>query len=475
MDLNVNGSWAMDEFSDVDLGDERLNDRLIRIADRLSESPESPINQACADWAETKAAYRFFRNDNVDAQEIISAHSLKTVARAREHKVILALQDTSYLVYTKHPKTKGLGKISMKEGKNVKRIYSSGLIMHTSLATTTNGLPLGILDQKIFARELREKETQRIKDTTPIEEKESYRWLESLQSSTVGLEDTQVVTVCDREADMYEFFKFSNELKQPVLVRANTNRTVNKRCMYQEIGLTTLWEHISKQPTAGSYDLEIPAKSKTKHSKERESRVASLEVKFGSFKLNPTKRLSRELPDIDMHAVYVFEPEPPEGVEPIEWMLLTNLEITDFEQAYEKVQWYTHRWRIEMFHKVLKSGLRVEDCRLGDAERLIRYLTIMSIVAWRLFAITLIARTDPDLPCSKLLAEEEWKVLYLRVNKNKKLPKKIPKVGEVIIWIARLGGFLARKNDGYPGTLTLWRGWKRLTDLTDGWMLARQL
>jgi hypothetical protein len=153
-------------------------------------------------------------------------------------------------------------------------------------------------------------------------------------------------------------------------------------------------------------------------------------------------------------------------------MLLTNLPITNFQEACEKVHWYCLRWRIEMYFKVLKSGFKVEDCRLATADRLMRYLAVMSVVAWRLFMITLIARTEPDTPCTEFLSDPEWKILFRTVNKRKSLPEKVPAIGEVIIWIARLGGFLARKSDGMPGTLTLWRGWKRVTDLTEGWNLA---
>ena len=196
------------------------------------------------------------------------------------------------------------------------------------------------------------------------------------------------------------------------------------------------------------------------------------------MRLNPprnnVKHNKEYLPDIEMNAVYVVEPNPPDGEEPVEWMLLTNLPVRSFDEAYEKVLWYCLRWRIEMYFKVLKSGFRVEACRLGHAERLARYLTVMSIVAWRLFMITLIARTDPAVPCSTLLADHEWKVLFLKANKNKSLPKKPPRIGDVVIWVAKLGGYLARRNDGPPGTITLWRGWKRLVDLTEGWNLAVQ-
>jgi hypothetical protein len=173
-----------------------------------------------------------------------------------------------------------------------------------------------------------------------------------------------------------------------------------------------------------------------------------------------------------MCAVYAYEVNPPENEEAVEWMLLTNLPITTFQEACEKVQWYCLRWRIEMYFKVLKSGFKVEDCRLATADRLMRYLAVLSVVAWRLFMITLIARTEPDTSCTEFLSDPEWKILFRTVNKGKSLPEKVPAIGEVIIWIARLGGFLARKSDGMPGTLTLWRGWKRVTDLTEGWNLA---
>jgi len=475
--------WAAEEFSDVYLGDKRLNARLMKICDRFSEFPESPINQACADWAETKAAYRFFQNENVGVREILAAHRRKTAKRARKHKTFLAIQDTSYFVYTSHPKTDGLGRMSLKKGKNVEKIYSNGLVVHTCLAVTTEGLPLGLLDQKIFSRKLHPKKAPTGKgikphDLLPVEEKESYRWLEALNETKEALGETEVVTVCDREADLYDFFRLSDQIGSPVLVRANANRTINRKSRYAEKGVIKLWDHLRKQPEAGSFTIEIPKRRKTKHCKGRDARTANVTVRFAPFRFNPprnnTKHNSEQLPDIDMYAVYVFEPNPPDGEEPLEWMLLTNLTVRSFDEAYEKILWYCLRWRIEMYYKVLKSGFRVEECRLGHAERLTRYLSVMSIVAWRLFMITLIARTDPATPCTKLLADHEWRVLFLKANKNKKLPKKTPAIGEVVIWIARLGGFLARKGDGPPGTITLWRGWKRLADLTEGWNLAVQ-
>jgi hypothetical protein len=474
-------SWAAEEFADVSLGDKRLDARLIKLCDRFSDAPESPINQACADWAETKAAYRFFQNDIVGVGEMLAAHRCKTALRAKEHKTVLALQDTSYFVYTDHPKTEGLGKMSLKKGKNVEKIYSNGLIMHTCLAVTTEGLPLGLLDQKIFSRKLRKKKTNKTKphDYLPIEEKESYRWLEALENTKAVTGDTKIVTVCDREADLYDFFKCSQNICAPVLVRANADRTINRHSRYAEKDVERLWEHMRNQPETGSYMIDIPKRSKRKHCKERKARIAKVSVRFGSFTLNPPrnniKHDTEQLPNIEMHAVYVLEQHPPDSEESIEWMLLTNLPVMSFEEAYEKILWYSLRWRIEMYFKVLNSGFRVEACRLGHADRLARYLTVMSIVAWRLFMITLIARTDPAEPCSTLLADREWKVLFLKANRNKALPKKPPHIGDVVTWIAKLGGYLARRSDGPPGTITLWRGWKRLADLSEGLNLADQI
>ncbi len=472
-------SWAQEEFADVSLGDKRLDARLIKLCNRFSHAPESPINQACADWAETKAAYRFFQNENVNVSEILAAHRCKTAQRSKKHKMVLALQDTSYFVYTSHPKTEGLGKMSLKKGKNVKKIYSNGLVVHTCLAVTTEGLPLGLFDQRIFARKLRSKKAGKggkPHDYLPVEEKESYRWLQALENTKEATGNTVIVTVCDREADLYDFFKCSHQIGANVLVRAIADRTINRTSRYAEKGVVKLWEHMRQQPETGFYTIDIPKRSKTKHCKEREARSATLTVRFGSFILNPPRNNAKHkiehLPDIEMNAVYVLEPNPPDGEKPVEWMLLTNLPVTSHDEAYEKVLWYCLRWRIEMYFKVLKSGFRVEACRLGHADRLARYLSVMSIVAWRLFMITLIARTDPTTPCSTLLAYHEWKVLFLKVNKNKTLPRKPPCIGDVVIWVARLGGYLDRRSDGPPGTITLWRGWKRLADLTEGWNLA---
>ncbi len=178
------------------------------------------------------------------------------------------------------------------------------------------------------------------------------------------------------------------------------------------------------------------------------------------------------LQNLKLHALYVIEQCPDSGQEPISWMLLTNIKINNFSEAVAKIEWYCLRWRIEVCHKISKSGLKVETCRLQTGDRLIRFLTIMSVIAWRIFFITLIARTNPNLPCTAILADEEWKILYAKIHKRKNYPAIPPTIRETVRWVAQLGGFLARKNDREPGPMALWKGWKRLVDLVEGWHIA---
>ena len=476
-------NWAENEFEKVDLGDKRLNQRLIKLCDSFSQAPESPINQACQDWNETKSAYRFFQNDNVDAGQIMAAHREKTALRAANHKTILAIQDTSYFIYTNHPKTKGLGEISMKKAKNRETIYSRGLVMHTCFAITTQGTPLGLLDQKIFARESRPDHERRCKggnqDRIAVEQKESYRWIETLEASSKIAGESRIVTVCDRECDFYDFFKAANKNGSTVLVRAAQNRIINRKSRYSEKEIEKLWDLLASKTVIGSYDVEVSAVAKSKHCKERTARTAHMEIKYVDFKMNPPRNHPKHklevLSDLHLYGVHALEKNPPDGEEPVEWMLLTNQPVGNLDEAIEQVRWYALRWRIEMFFKVLKSGFRVEACRLGTADRLIRYLMLMSIIAWRLFMITLIARTDPCQSCSGFLSKPEWTVLTIKASRSTAPPTVAPTIADAIVLIAKLGGYLARKSDGPPGTLALWRGFKRLTDLTEGWSMANQL
>jgi hypothetical protein len=455
-DLEV--SWSEEEFSNANFGDKRLKKRLVKIAAESLKQPLATINQASEDWAGAKAAYRFFDNEKVTEQEVLFSHQEQTIERMRSYEIVLSVQDTTEADYSHHPSTIGLGPIG-NHGKD-----ALGLLLHTSLVFTEEGLPLGVLAQDIWARAEESRKTE--KRHTPIEEKESYKWIKGLEQ-TVGRspEGVRVVTMGDRESDVFEFLLRAEQLGAEYVIRAAQNR-----CLDEEA--RKLWEALESQEVAAEIEIEVAAQA------NKSKRRAILEVRFAAVTIKPPQRL-KELriegwKPLCLWAVLVKEKNPAPSVEPIEWMLLTNVEVTNFEDAVQRVKWYQVRFSIEVYHKVLKSGCKVEDARLGTVERLKKHLALMSVVAWRLFWMTFLNRVSSESACTMFLAEHEWKALYCRIHKSKKLPEKVPTVREAVRWIAKLGGFLGRTGDKEPGVTTVWRGWKRLTDIAEDWLIFQE-
>lgn len=464
--------WAKTEFDSVDLGDKRLNSRLVKIADHFITSTESPINQACGSWSETKAAYRFFQNENVDYKDIVKHHAQATKKRLNDENVILAIQDTTYFNYTDHPKTSGLGILSRFTGKYKKDIVTSGIYMHSTMAVNTDGLPLGLLDQKITAREVLpaekvEKKKRSHNIALPIEEKESIRWLDSMRTSAeiFNRKEKKVVTVADREADIYDLFLLAEELETHYLIRASHNRKVNKSAIHSEISGEMLWDFMKRQNVVGKLQVNVPATDKDP------KRTAVCSIKIGRFNLLPPRSFKggkSKGSELTLNSIQVIEEKTPKGCSKIDWILHTNLPVESYEDAMEKVRWYCLRWRIEIYFKVIKSGFNVERCRLETAGRLIRYLAVVSIVAWRVFWLTLVSRSMPEGLAEDFLCEDEWKVLFTKFNPTRKIPRRSPSMRKATIWIAQLGGFLARNGDGSPGITHIWRGLKKLADMVAG-------
>jgi hypothetical protein len=449
-------SWAEEEFATVALKDVRLNRRCQVLASAFEQQPTVPLNQACEDWADTKAAYRFMGNPKVSPGAIVAPHCQRTVERMKAHELVLAVQDTTFFNYTAHPQTEGLGEIGKKEQQQ------RGFGMHTTLALTPHGLPLGLLTQAFFTRPVGEPaHTPNELRKLPIEEKESYRWLEALeQTLALTPEQVQVVTVCDREADIYELFALAHKRPASLLVRASADRCLadNK--------VKHLWEKVERRRRVGELSVEITG------NQNRPARQATVSLRFCQVTLKPPTRPRSQdkLPPVTLTAILVREEHPPADIdEPIEWLLLTNVPVPSLEGAVQVVGWYCGRWQIEVFHKVIKSGCTVEACRLQTADRLQNYIALMSVVAWRLHWLTYINRCDPNQPCTVVLTTPEWQALYLRIHKTLTFPKKLPTVHQVIRWIAQLGGFLGRKADGEPGITVLWRGWQRLQDMAATW------
>ncbi|MXV85462.1 IS4 family transposase [Candidatus Poribacteria bacterium] len=449
------GSWRRQEFAGLDFKDTRLTERLIRIADALSAHPVSAIRAACQDWSAVKAAYRFFDNEKVSEAALLAPHFQQTTQRMRSQERVFAIQDTTYLDYTDHPSTQGLGPIRTRAQNR------RGFVKHTTLAVRGSGVPLGCLTDNVWVRDA--SDTRDSKPKT-FQERESYKWIQALsETQTRTPEGVEVITVCDREADIYEFFTQAKDT--PFVIRAAENR--KSQDAYGT--LKTLMKHT---PVAGGLTLEVPARQ------DHPARQADLHVRFAQTRLKPPQRSrtpqTENLPDVDTYIVEVREPNPPEGVPPLHWVLLTNVKVNTYAEALERIHWYTHRWHIEVYFKVLKSGTKVEQARLQTKDRLLRYIALVSVIAWRLYWLTLFNRHAPDTECTHILTENQWKALYATTHKTCTLPTQTPTVRQATVGIAKLGGFLGRKSDGMPGVTVLWRGWQRLTDISNTWSLFHQ-
>ena len=444
--------WAEVELGSVYFGDARLNKRFLKVAETLSAQPQAPINQASEDWAAAKAAYRLFSNKKVTEEKLFKVHQERTKQRMIGEEVVLAIQDTTYLNYDEHDKCAGLGSIGTEELK--------GIILHHTFAISTSGVPLGLITQNKNTRVEVKRLSDKEKSSLPIEKKESYRWIEALRKTVeIGSGAKKVVTVCDREADIYEFLMEAENLKTHYLIRSSANRNVEG----EYIG--NLVEAVEKEDLGGMIEVKIPSRNGKK------GRTAEVEIKFTEVTLCPPRRMksaeSIELKPLKVSVVLATEKNTPEGVEALRWILLTNVKVNSLEDAVERICWYRARWHIEVYHKVFKSGCKVEDCRLQTVERLNLYLTLFGIIAWRIYWFTHINRAAPNASVEVVLTKRETKVLTLIASNKKGSPVKIKTVRQAVTEIAKLGGFLARRHDGLPGVTVIWRGWHRFSDAVD--------
>ena len=446
--------WAASEFAGSDLGDRRLDKRLIEVAKTLYATPQAPINQACEDWSATKATYRFFENERVAARSILLPHQHKTIERIATQPLVFHIQDTVYLNYTSHPATTGLGPIGTSQQKQ------RGLVVHDTLTLTASGLALGVLTHTVWARSNTRDAGKKARRKRSIREKESRKWIDALEEcarlTPKGVRD---VTICDAESDVFELFAAGQRLQKELLVRA-----CQDRCLLGQ-GLK-LWDFMASQPVKGYLQIDVPPSDKGAR------RKATVTVQFADIALKAPRHAKAEMqqqyPSIAVTAIYVKELHPPADVkEPLEWMLLTTVATQTLEDATQRIEWYKLRWKIEIFHKVLKSGCNVEKVQFETAERIKRYLALFVAIAYRILWIRDISRVCPDAPCTVVLAPHEWKALYAKVHHTTELPDVLPTAHQVVRWMGALGGHLGRKSDGEPGVTAIWRGWQRLTDLAD--------
>jgi len=415
-------SWAKQEFGGAPLGDARLSRRLVNIAQSKAEKPGRAFTGVAeGDWPAVKAYYRLIDHPDEEAvsmAHILEPHRKRTVRRMNAQRTVLCIQDGSDVDYTSLALCQGLGVI----GTNQTTAQSRGLHLHTTLAVAPNGLPLGVLRAQCVAPQLKSPDDERPSWTVPIEEKETFIWIEGLRDMmdlAAQMPQTRLINVADREADFFEMF--DEQRRNPcvdLLVRANYNRTVTEEpfklfdAIRQAAVQTIVTVHVPRQSAR-------PKLSKKKARPKRPSRHADLSVRYQRIQLHPPKYHSDKQP-IDVWVIHAVESAPPAAAEAIEWFLLTTVAITSPEDAVQCLRWYCLRWRIEDFHRVLKSGCGVEQIAHETAERIRRAIAINMVIAWRIMLMTLLGRETPELPPEVLFSDIELHVLRAYAKKKPK-------------------------------------------------------
>ena len=387
-----------------------------------------------------------------------------TARGVSKEAVVLSVGDTTYLDYG--------GILAKREGYGPQGNGGNGLLLHSALALDLKGQPIGVLWQKVWNRQHRAKppanetpeqkkqrraKARKANRARPFEAKESYRWVEAMTLVERQVApSTRIIHVFDREGDIAEVFDKVNQLTHTgVVVRASHNRSLDH-------DPHRLWEKLEAQPIRAYHEVELS------ETKTRKARTAKLAVRFCPVQLRSPTRLDANS-QLQVYAVYADEVDCPEGEEPVSWMLLTSEGVTSVEQALVILQWYGYRWRVEEYHKILKSGCRVERYRLA-AEGMKPLLGFLSIIAADLLRLTYLQRTQPEMSAEAVLNSVQLQVLKA---KSSRLPKTLT-IGWAVEAIARLGGYLEHRRKTPIGIQVLWRGWAKLQDLVEGWQLANQ-
>lgn len=452
-------SWVDRELAGSTFRDKRLGDRLRTLMTQMAGAVGEPLPLACQDWASTKAAYRFLSNGAVSEVEILRGHFEATRDRvAATSGPILVVQDTTEFSYKRNrPERIGATTVvpSRREANGRFRLHTiCGLLMHASLALTPEGLPLGLAAARFWSR-AKFKGTaalkRRINPTrVPIEGKESMRWLANMRDSTALLgRPERLVHIGDRENDIYEFFCAAREVGTHFVVRTCVDRLAGD-------GGHTIAREMAEVAVQGMHRVEVA-----------DGVFAVLELRYKRIRVLPPIGKQKRYPALDLTVIHARERDEPADRPRIDWRLITDLVIEQPECAVEKLAWYSMRWKIEVFHKILKSGCRAEDARLRTAERLVNLIAVMCVLSWRLFWMTMMNRVAPNAPPSLALAPGEIELLD-RLADHCRGPGAGRNLSAYLEQIARLGGYLARTRDPPPGNIVMWRGWSRLMDISLG-------
>jgi len=451
--------------------DPRLGRRFRKFVGQLATRLGQTIPLACQDWTNTKAAYRFLSNGRVNEAAILAGHFQATRERFEVAEgPILVLHDTTEFSYTResaqpigilHKSFGGRGK----DGRP--RLHTvCGILMHSSLAVTAEGLPLGLVAIKFWTRS-KFKGTNALKrkvnpTRVPIEAKESVRWLENLKQSTERLgEPSRCIHIGDRESDIYELFCAAQESGTKFIVRTCVDRLAGD-------GQHTIAAMMRGIKVKAIHRVEV------RDAKGTVSK-ATVRVKYHRLRVHPPIGKQKEYPPLMLTVIYAQEASTPRGRQKIDWKLITNLPVRCRKDAVEKLAWYAMRWRIETFHKILKSGCRAEAAKLRAAERIVNLIAVFCILSWRIFWMTMMNRVAPASSPLVALTRVETHLLDTLIPDDTAKRRRVTRLSPYLTKIARLGGYLARTKDPPPGNTVMWRGLSRLTDIELGFLMGAQL
>jgi len=436
-------SWVEKEFETLKLNNQRLERRFKKVMKDLSEHPDKSIWLASGSRTNAKAVYRMLKNEDFTKESILSAHREATAVRSDYAPVLLAIQDTMSVNYAGHSKTEGMGYNSEK---------TLGINVHNTLLMTPDGIPLGIVGQSVSTRaEPADKsETKSKKRLRPIEEKESYRWLESMNTAAEKAPScAALIHIADREGDIYELYALACRTGESFVIRATHDRlTTENKHIKSELGAV--------QPS-GKTKVTIAA-NRQKKTKERE---VVLTIRYGSFdvKKPQIRNNDKDLePSLRLNLISLTEENPPEGLEAIEWLLMTNLELENAFAAKRVATFYKQRWKIERFHYILKSGCEIEKIQQRSVDSIELVLLMYSIISIHIMQLTFISRQYPHIPCDLIFSTNEWVTLYRAANRTTHIPDNPYSIGDAARYVAMLGGFDGAPSDGPPGLKVIWLG-----------------
>lgn len=440
--------WINNELSTCKLKDKRLEVRLSNILERFSEDPVASIPASCKGWSETQATYRLLNNERLDYKEIIKPHTDSSERRLSGEKVVLMINDTTSLDFTGAKGASDLGYIENK--------YSSGLFLHPTVAITPKRLNLGVVDLQLWIRCYEDIGKKKLRKQLAFEDKESYTWFKSYKAADKIAQSnpsTQIISIGDRENDIFEIFSEAIKAtsKADILIRSCQNRKIASS------GL--LWEEMENSEIHATIDLHLPKTEK------RFARDITMTLQYKRVMLQAPYRKTGKLENIEITALLAREINPPADSEAVEWMLLTTIPIADKETAVKLLGYYSARWEIEVFFKILKSGCEVEKLQLHSKENISKAIAIYLIVAWRIQFLMMLNRTCPEMEASRVFEQAEIEAICVIRNKNI-IREKAPNLNEIITLIAIEGGFLARKSDKEPGAMTIWKGLIKLDSYT---------